>query len=168
MDSERFYRGLLGNDNSHANPTSRRRDLRGKVTVAQLDDKISILLWNPNLHHHVHKNPPLEPVLGYCSPLIVTCFRGFASSIHSSLRTVLKGQTRIYVLSNILAPPAEGIFRAELNSVAWVTADVLGRVWQEMEYSLDTYLRSHQWRPRKTAINKWRKLFELIYNSINV
>jgi hypothetical protein len=55
------------------------------------------------------------------------------------------------------------------EAAASVIPDVLGRVWQDIEYCLDDY-KSHQWSPHRTSINTWKELqvFELFYNLIHV
>jgi hypothetical protein len=50
---------------------------------------------------------------------------------------------------------------------ASVTPDVLGRMWQEMEYSLDV-CRATNGTHNRTSINTWKKLFELFFNLIHI
>jgi hypothetical protein len=47
-----------------------------------------------------------------------------------------------------------------------VTADVLGRVWKEMECRLAISLQSHQWSPDRTTKHV-KKLFEF-FNLIHI
>jgi len=30
--------------------------------------EIPCLVWNPKVHHHVHRSPPLNPILGHLYP----------------------------------------------------------------------------------------------------
>jgi hypothetical protein len=77
------------------------RILFEKLIVTQLVKKYPAFLWNPKVHHRVHKSPPLDPILSQPNP--VCPINSYLPKVH--LNVILSPTPRSSQWSLAFRPP---------------------------------------------------------------
>jgi hypothetical protein len=77
------------------------RILFEKLIVTQLVKKYPAFLWNPKVHHRIHKSPPLDPILSQPNP--VHPIDPYLPKVH--LNVILPPTPRSFQWSLAFGPP---------------------------------------------------------------
>jgi hypothetical protein len=89
------------------------QDIIWKADCHSACQKILLSLWNPKVHYHVHKSPPLDPILSQLNP--VRSIDPYLPKVHvlfpllRSCQRISPGPRRFETFRNVLQFYSEGL-----------------------------------------------------------